>query len=125
MLTRGWTKVLRHLQSLALLHPGSDQGDGALLHRFVNDRDQAAFEILVQRHGSMVFGVCRRIVRQTQDAEDAFQATFLVLVRKAHTLKRAEQLGPWLYGVATRTALKARTAALRKQTQVLVTEPAQ
>jgi RNA polymerase sigma factor (sigma-70 family) len=90
-----------------------DIGDGELLERFVARRDQAAFEALVRRHGAMVLGVCRRILRDAHEADDAFQATFLVLVRKAAGLRRPEQLGPWLYGVAYRTALHARASRRR------------
>ena len=67
--------------------------DAELLDRFVNSRDEAAFSALVARHGSMVFGVCRRLLHQTQDAEDAFQATFLILVRKAAAIRKRELLG--------------------------------
>jgi RNA polymerase sigma factor (sigma-70 family) len=89
--------------------------DGQLLECFVNCRDEAAFEALVRRHGTMVLGVCRRVLHHAQDAEDAFQATFLVLVRKANSIHQAELLGNWLYGVAYRTALEARAAAIRRR----------
>ncbi len=89
--------------------------DEQLLDRFVSERDAVAFEALVRRHGSMVLGVCRRLLQHPQDAEDAFQATFLVLVRKAASLGQRELLGNWLYGVAYRTALDARAAALRRR----------
>lgn len=97
--------------------PDGDAGtDRQLLRRFVRHRDEAAFLALVQRHGPMVLGVCHRVLRQAQDAEDAFQATFLVLVRKARTIADADRLGDWLYGVAVRTAskLKVREARRRK-----------
>src|SRR2546423_15327716 len=80
--------------------------DADLLRRYVAARDEAAFAALVRRHGPMVFGVCRRSLGQVQDAEDAFQATFLVLARKAHTV-RSDGVGRWLYGVAVRVANKA------------------
>jgi len=89
--------------------------DGALLERFLTARDGAAFELIVRRHGPMVFGVCERLLRHRQDAEDAFQATFLVLAEKAGTVRPREAVGNWLYGVAYRTALKARTAAARRR----------
>ncbi len=89
--------------------------DAQLLDRFLTACDEAAFAALVRRHGPMVLGVCRRILRQPQDAEDAFQATFLVLVRKAATIGRRELLGNWLYGVAYRTALDARAATARRR----------
>jgi RNA polymerase sigma factor (sigma-70 family) len=82
--------------------------DAALLERFVRRGDEAAFELLVWRHGPMVLGVCRRVLRHEQDAEDAFQATFLVLARKAAEAGRRGSLGGWLYTVAYRVALRAR-----------------
>lgn len=88
--------------------------DGQLLEMFVRRRDESAFAALVRRHGPMVLSVCRRVLRNSQDAEDAFQATFLVLVEKASRLKRPELLANWLYGVAYRTALHARQRAARR-----------
>jgi RNA polymerase sigma factor (sigma-70 family) len=93
--------------------PGLSDAD--LLGRFVHRRDAAALEALVHRHGPMVLGVCRRILRHEQDAEDAFQATFLVLVRKAAFLRSPQTLANWLHGVARRTALEARTSAARRR----------
>jgi RNA polymerase sigma factor (sigma-70 family) len=93
----------------------ADSTDNLLLERFARQRDEAAFAALVGRHGPMVLGVCRRILRNTQDAEDAFQATFLVLVRKIGSLARPELLANWLYGVACRTALNARAEAARRR----------
>ncbi len=103
--------VVQYLRQTAA---AGDTADPHLLHRFVAGRDPAAFAAIVRRHGPMVFGVCRRVLRHQQDAEDAFQATFLVLVKKARGLARPEQLGPWLHGVAYRTALKAKIAAVRR-----------
>ena len=91
---------------------GSSEGE--LLDRFVRGRDESAFEALVARHGPMVLGVCRQLLRDPNDVDDAFQATFLVLVRKAATLRRCDLLGNWLYGVAMRVAMRARSQAARR-----------
>jgi len=90
---------------------GSDAG---LLDRFVRARDEPAFAALMDRHGPMVMGVCRRVLRDAHAVDDAFQATFLVLVRKAASLRRPNLLGNWLYGVAYRVARQARAAAARQ-----------
>jgi RNA polymerase sigma factor (sigma-70 family) len=89
--------------------------DGQLLERFVSARDEAAFDALVRRHGPMVFGLCRRLLGTVHDAEDAFQATFLVLVRKAASVTPRELVGNWLYGVAYRTAMEVRALAARRR----------
>ncbi len=89
--------------------------DESLLESFLKQRDEAAFEALVRRHGPMVLGVCRRILGNVHDAEDAFQATFLVLVRKAASIRPRSMVGNWLYGVACRTALDARRAAAKRK----------
>ena len=88
--------------------------DAELLARFLDRREEAAFAALVRRHGPMVLGLCRRILRHAQDAEDAFQATFLVLARRAAAVVRREAVGSFLYGVAYRTALRARARATRR-----------
>jgi RNA polymerase sigma factor (sigma-70 family) len=92
-----------------------EPSDRELLERFAADNDAPAFAALIRRHGPMVLGVCRRVLNQQQDAEDAFQITFLVLVRKAASLTRPELLGNWLYGVAYRTAQKARARIARQR----------
>jgi RNA polymerase sigma factor (sigma-70 family) len=103
--------ILAHLASAT----AADEPDAELLGRFVRDRDPAAFASLVRRHGPMVLGVCRRALGDTPDAEDAFQAVWLVLVRKAAAVSPRGMVGNWLYGVATRTATHARTRAARVQ----------
>jgi RNA polymerase sigma factor (sigma-70 family) len=98
-----------------LAHAGhADRPDADLLGDFIDQRDEVAFAALVRRHGSMVLGVCRRILRHAQDAEDAFQATFLVLVRKAASVAPRSLLGNWLYGVACKTARKVAARAARR-----------
>ena len=94
---------------------GGGLSDAELLLRFVRQRDEAAFELLVWRHGPMVLGVCRRVLRDAHGAEDAFQATFLALVRKAGSIARGGAVAPWLYRVAFRVALRARAAAAQRQ----------
>ena len=84
-----------------------------LLERYLEARDESAFEALVSRHGPMVLGVCRRMLRDSADVDDAFQATFLVLVRRAKQLGPRDAIGPWLYGVASRVALRARAQLAR------------
>jgi RNA polymerase sigma factor (sigma-70 family) len=88
--------------------------DQQLLERFVVGREEDAFTALVRRHGPMVAGVCRRVLRETHDAEDAFQATFLVLARKAASIRKGESVASWLHGVALRVSRKARVAAARR-----------
>src|SRR5918998_774306 len=91
--------------------------EGQLLERFLARGDEGAFEAILRRHGPMVLGVCRRLLADPHDVEDAFQATFLVLVRKAGSLRRDDLLGQWLYGVAHRVAVRARAKAARRRTQ--------
>jgi RNA polymerase sigma factor (sigma-70 family) len=111
-MTTGLSQVLAHLQQT-----GGGLTDGQLLGRFVAARDEASFAALVRRHGPMVLGVCRRVLRDCHDAEDAFQATFLVLARKASSVVRRESLGCWLYQVAYHTALEASAANARRRTR--------
>jgi RNA polymerase sigma factor (sigma-70 family) len=104
--------------------PAEGAGDRLLWDRYVARGDQSAFTALVERHGPMVLGVCRRILRHAHDAEDAFQATFLVLAHKAGAVSRPELLGNWLYGVAYRTALKARSRAATRTGESLAADVA-
>jgi RNA polymerase sigma factor (sigma-70 family) len=106
--------VLRHLYTLSVTQSTRDWSDAQLLQRFVCNQEAAAFTALVQRHGRLVWNVCRRHLRHEQDAEDAFQATFLVLARHAGSIRKGASLASWLYGVAYRTALKAKRDAARR-----------
>jgi len=108
--------VIRKLHRMADRHSLDACSDAELMDHFVRNQDEYAFELIVRRHGPMVLGVCRRILGQTQDAEDAFQATFLVLVRKASCVHPFDMVGNWLYGVACRTAMKAKAMASRRPT---------
>jgi RNA polymerase sigma factor (sigma-70 family) len=107
------TRAIQAIRSSAQPHAGLT--DGQLLETYIQGHEEAIFAALVHRHGPMVWGVCRRILWNHHDAEDAFQATFLVLVRKAATLAPREKVADWLYGVAHQTALKARAMAARRQ----------
>src|SRR6266851_6614726 len=91
----------------------SENTDAELLARFVARREEDAFELLVWRHAAMVFNLCRRMLRREQDAEDAFQATFLALAREAHRIRARDSLGGWLYRVAFRIGLKSRAMTRR------------
>ena len=107
-------EVLRDLNTLFQCGAAGQHSDAELLESFVAGHDQtaeAAFAALVDRHGAMVLGVCRRVLGNQDAALDAFQATFLVLVRKARAIARREQLASWLHGVARRAALDARARA--------------
>lgn len=92
-----------------------DESDGRLLRRFIDEQDEPAFAALMKSHGPMVYGVCRRILRNHHDAEEALQATFLILARKATSIYPLRNVGNWLFGVAYRTALKSRTLAARRR----------
>jgi RNA polymerase sigma factor (sigma-70 family) len=107
--------VLRHLHRLASAEAVRDLSDGELLERFRRLHEETAFALLLQRHGPMVLGVCRRIVRDAHAAEDAFQATFLVLARRAAGIRKQTSVASWLYGVARRVAAKARVRAARQR----------
>ncbi|HVS35980.1 MAG TPA: sigma-70 family RNA polymerase sigma factor [Gemmataceae bacterium] len=111
-MTADLTPLLHHIRRLA--SPAAPESDAALLRRFTRRRDESAFAELAARHGPMVLRVCRRVLGDAHAAEDAFQATFLVLARRAGGIRRPEALAGWLYGVALRLARKARLAGLRR-----------
>jgi RNA polymerase sigma factor (sigma-70 family) len=114
MATSQGKRILDHFRRAVLAREGTSLPDGQLLTCFIEHGDEVAFEALVRRHGPMVLGVCRRVLRTVEDAEDAFQATFLVLVRKAASIQSRETVANWLYGVAHNTALKARAMNVKR-----------
>jgi DNA-directed RNA polymerase specialized sigma24 family protein len=116
-------RLLRHIHQLLPLDCDTDDADGELLARYVHHRDEVAFTAIVRRHGSMVLNLCRRLIGDTHAAEDAFQATFLVLARQAGSIRRAGALSAWLYGIAHRIAIKARASAARTKTNVSLSIP--
>jgi len=108
--------VLRHIRKMVDgPDAAQDWTDQELLGRFATHHEEAVFEVLMQRHGPMVLGVSQRVLSHPQDAEDVFQATFLVLARKAKSIRRQASLGSWLYGVAYRLALKLQASAARRR----------
>ena len=118
MVREASTALLRDIQTLFDTGTVSGLSDRELLARFGGSRDastDSAFEALVLRHGPMVLQVCSNVLRDPTDAQDAFQATFLVLVRRSHTVRKLESLGSWLYGVAYRVSLRSRVEAARRR----------
>jgi RNA polymerase sigma factor (sigma-70 family) len=115
MATHPLTELTHDLGQALLRRDGADLTDAQLLARFTEQGDEAAFEALVRRHAPMVLGVCRRLLRNAHDAEDAFQVVFLVLARKAGSVWPREALASWLYGVARKAALKAHSRAARRK----------
>src|SRR5262245_5141155 len=106
---------LTHLKQSMGAEALAERTDGALVERFLRTRDEAAFTAMLRRHGPMVLRVCRRVLPRPHDAEDAFQATFLVLARRAGTLRKRASLASWLHGVADRVALEARGQSARRR----------
>jgi RNA polymerase sigma factor (sigma-70 family) len=114
MAERTFGLFLQFLRRVAHSPSGAAPTDGQLLERFATHREEAAFDVLIQRHGPMVWGVCGRVLSDPNDIDDAFQATFLVLVRKAQSIAKWESVGSWLHGVAHRVALRARMQARQR-----------
>ena len=114
MATNPMSEFIQHLRRVMAQRDGAGLTDGQLLEDYIRRQDKAALAALVQRHGPMVWGVCRRVLCNYHDAEDAFQATFLVLVRKATSIMPRDMVANWLYGVAHQTALKARAIAAKR-----------
>lgn len=106
--------IVQYLQNLTA-RPGGDEADGRLVRRFAAAHDEAAFAAILRRHGPMVLGVCRRRLRDPHEAEDAFQAVFLVFLRKAASLRRPDRLANWLHGVARRVAARAGAGDARRR----------
>src|SRR5262245_59231170 len=115
MATSPLSTVVHHVRRAVLLADGAGLTDGQLLDGYLRRRDEAAMAALVRRPGPIVWGVCTRVPRDHHHAEDAFQATVLVLVRKAASVRPREMLPNWLYGVAHQTALKARATTARRR----------
>ena len=107
--------VLRQVRKLAVAPGIEGRSDAELLEAFLSQQDAAAFAAVVQRHGPMVLNVCHRVLHQREDAEDAFQATFLILARKAASVRKRPALASWLHGVASRMALSIKRAAARRR----------
>jgi RNA polymerase sigma factor (sigma-70 family) len=117
MATGQFKRIIEHLCDITIREDGAGLTDGQLLGHFIEFRDDASVAALVRRHGPMVWGACLRILRNQHDAEDAFQATFLVLMRKAASVVPREMLANWLYGVANQTSLKARATRARRHSR--------
>jgi RNA polymerase sigma factor (sigma-70 family) len=107
--------ILRHIRQLSAVHKDDDVPDRQLLERFAASHDEAAFAVLLKRHGPMVLGVCRSVLHDWHDAEDAFQAAFLILARKAGSIHRREAVSAWLYRVAYHLAVKSQASAARRR----------
>jgi HlyD family secretion protein len=113
-MTRSLQSLIQYLRQSIGHHGDAALTDAQLLERWIGQRDPAAFELLMWRHGPMVLNTCRRLLLRREDVEDAFQATFLVLLRKAASIRRREALAAWLHRVACRIAGRARTSEVRR-----------
>ena len=107
--------LVRHLRWVLSAEQNSGLSDAQLLERFLEKEDETAFAALMHRHGRLVLGVCRRVLGHAQDAEDVYQATFVVLARKARWIRKREAIGSWLYQIAYRLAHKSRRTAERRR----------
>src|SRR3712207_1540869 len=107
--------VWRQIRRMVGARAGEDASDRALLERFLAGREEEAFVALLERHGPMVLQVCRRVLHNWHDAQDAFQATFLLLARKAGSIRKPDSVAGWLHGVAHRLALEAKGQGARRQ----------
>src|SRR5262249_50660520 len=108
-------QVLRYVRRLALPAQAEALSDAQLLERFRSTRDEAAFAALLQRHGGLVWAVCRYVLAHEQDAEEAFQATFLALAQKAGAIRKDQAVASWLHGTAYRAAMRAKRDAARRR----------
>ncbi len=115
MASRGLNVVVEYIRRIGAVGRFADLPDGELVERFVASQDEEAFNALIHRHGPLVLTVCQRVLNNVQDAEDAFQATFLVLVRKARSIAKRDSVASWLHGVAHRIAVRAKVANSRRQ----------
>src|SRR5258708_1730570 len=109
------SRVLQHLRSLGETQLLIEASDAQLLELFISHQDEPAFAALLRRHGPMVLSVSQRVLHRVQDAEDVFQATFLLLARKAASIRKRESVSCWLHGVAHRLAIRAKTQGARRQ----------
>jgi RNA polymerase sigma factor (sigma-70 family) len=109
--------ILRHIRTNIDTQAAHGLTDGQLLERFVASRDESAFASLMRRHGQLVWGVCANRLHREQDVEDAFQATFMILVRRAATIHKKESVGSWLHGVAYRVAMRAKKNVSKRRGQ--------
>src|SRR5262245_43871837 len=115
MLSPQVAPIARHLQRFVGAQAVRELSDAQLLQRFALQHEEGAFAVLLGRHGPLVWGVCRRLTRHEQDAEDAFQAVFLAVARRAGSIRQGDSVGGWLYRAACRIALRARSQRARRE----------